>query len=449
MLTRLRQLLSPGQGPPLREVTASTGWYPLIVLTALNTVDEMDRVVLGVFSPNLKRYFDIGNTEVGAVVALQVFAVIVFAVPIGYLGTKMDRPRILRWSAGIWALFSVSTAFALKIPLFLLTRFGAGVSRASVEPVGRSLLTDYYPPNGWNRVLAFHTAGTPLGLVLGPALAGIIGVLATGDGKWRWAFGLLAVPTAVVLLAARRLREPENQAIRSLTGAMLTVSGAPSDLGFMQATRRLLRIRTFRRQVFGIGVLGFALIGFLAFINILLDEEFGVGEGGRGLIGVGLASANLLGTIVGGNVGERVFERSPKRTVSLIGLGLAVYTIVAAVGVFMPNLWLFLPIQWVALLFVSVIAAPLYAALSSVTPPRLRPLMFSLLGICIALFGGMAGGIFVGAVADATNVRIGLASIAPFGVIGGLLMARGAATIEDDIALIEHDPMVEALRNAS
>src|SRR3712207_2803830 len=68
VLARLRALLSPGSGPPMRELGAETGWYPLAVLFAFNLVDELDRVVLGVFAPNIKRYFDIDNTTIGALV---------------------------------------------------------------------------------------------------------------------------------------------------------------------------------------------------------------------------------------------------------------------------------------------------------------------------------------------------------------------------------------------
>ena len=124
------------------------------------------------FGPNIKRYFDIGNTELGALVGAQVLAIIMLGVPVGYMGTKIDRDRILRWSAAIWSVFSFATAFAIKLPLMFLTRLGSGVSKASVDPVGKSLLTDYYPPQGWNRILAIHNAANPLGGMLGPLLAG-------------------------------------------------------------------------------------------------------------------------------------------------------------------------------------------------------------------------------------------------------------------------------------
>ena len=334
MRGRLRDLLSPGSGPPFRDIVRTGGWYPLAVLTGLNAVDELERAVLGVFGPNIKRYFGIDNATLGAIVGVQVLAVVLLAVPVGYLGTKIDRARILRWSVAIWSMFSVAIAFAVTLPLFFLGVFGIGVSKSSSEPVGKSLLTDYYPPMGWNRVLAVHSAANPLGQLLGPAFAAIIALFVAGDGVWRVAFPLLAIPSVLMLIAAQKLREPENQMVRGLTGGMITVTGAPSDLPFRDAVRTLVRIPTFKRQLIGIGILGFGLVGMLTFFNLFLEEEYGVSEAGRGVIGVIIATAALLGTLIGGNVGERIFATSPRRAVQVVGLSIAGFSV--AVGGAVP-----------------------------------------------------------------------------------------------------------------
>jgi MFS family permease len=451
MRGRLRDLLSPGSGPPFRDIVRTGGWYPLAVIVGLNTVDELERAVLGVFGPNIKRYFGIDNATLGAIVGVQVLAVVLFAVPVGYLGTKIDRARILRWSVAIWTVFSVVIAWAVYLPLFFLGVFGIGVARSSSEPVGKSLLTDYYPPMGWNRVLAAHSAANPLGSMLGPAFAALIALFVAGDGVWRVAFPLLAIPSVLMLIAARKLREPENQMVRGLTGGMITVTGAPSDLPFRAAVRRLVRIPTFKRQLVGIGILGFGLVGMLTFFNLFLEEQYDIDETGRGVIGVIIASASLLGTVIGGNVGERIFAANPRRAIEVVGFSIAGFSLAVGAAVFLPNVWVFVPAAWVGVLALAIGTAPLYAVLSAICSPRLRPLMFSLLGVFIALFGGITGGIVVGLIADATSVRIGLATLAPTGVIGGLLMMRGRATVDADIAVVEaeirDDPLAQILKN--
>ncbi len=430
----VRRLLWPGDGPPLREIAQTAGRYPLVILTVLNTVDELDRAVLGVFAPNLRRYFGINNTALGAIVGVQLALIILAAVPIGYWATRINRARLLRWSAAIWGVFSTATTFAITMPFFIITRIGASIGKASVEPVGKAFLADQYPPQGWNRVFAIHNAANPLGNILGPLIAAAIGLVATGDDVWRWAFPILTIPTFAALVAARRLKETESQMAKGFLAATVTATGAPKGEGFIPSVRRLVRIPTFRHQLVGIGVLGFGLVGILAFGSVFYEDVHGIEEAGRGVIFGILGVANLLGTLLGGSVGERLFQRSPARCVYLIGGGIAAFSVVIAGSVFIPSLPITVFVQWFAVIAVSIAGAPLAAVLSAISPPLLRPLMFSLLGLCIALFGGVLGGVIVGAIADAVNIQVALATLAPFGMIGGLLMTRGARTVDADIA---------------
>ena len=421
-------------GPSLREVTAGPGWYPLVILTTLNVVDELDRGILAVFAPEIKSYFDINDTMLGAVVGIQVALTIIAAVPIGYLATRVDRARMLRWSAAAWTVVSAATALCVRLPAFLIVRLFAGIGRAAVEPVGKAMLADTYPPTGWNRVFAVHNAANPVGGLLGPLLAAIIGVFVAGNGVWRVAFPVLAIPTVITIIAARRFRETDQQMAKQFIGGTTTITGAPKGSGFRDSVGQLTCIPTFRALVVGVGVLGFALVGVLPFASLLYEEEYGVGEGGRGIILAVLATANLVGTLAGGPIGEKLFAQSPRRSTNLVGVGISAFCLALAVSVQFKSIVVVVALQWLAVLCVSVTTAPLTSVLSAISPPRLRPLMFSLLGFCIALFGGIFGAVLVGAISDATNIKTALTCTLPFGVAGGLLMARAAKHVDADIA---------------
>ena len=422
--------------PRLRQVVGATGWYPLTILFALNLVDELDRAVMTVFAPNIRRYFDISNAALGGIVGLQVALVILVSVPLGYLGTRVDRARLLRASAAAWAACSALTAFAVRIPLFVVARIGTGMGKASVEPVGRSLLADLYPPHGWNRIFAVHAAANPLGNVIGPLLAGAVGVAVAGDGAWRWAFPILAAPSLVALVASRHLTDAGERHVKTVEDTELLAAATRSDLRLGEAVARVMRIPTFARQTVAIGVLGFALVGLGVFSSVLYEDEFGVSEGGRGAILAFLATGSFVGYLVGGPIGERVFRRDPKAAIRLIAAGIVGFSLLIAFSVALPSIGLVVAFQWLALAGVAVAVSPLNTVLSSISVPALRPLVFSLLGLYVALFGGVLGGVLVGAVADAHGIRWGIASIAPFGVLGGALMLRSIATVEGDIAAV-------------
>jgi ABC-type branched-subunit amino acid transport system ATPase component/predicted MFS family arabinose efflux permease len=453
-LPPLRELLARPDGPSLRRIGRQAGWYPLVALTLLNLVDELDRAVMAVMAPNIRRTFDISNAQLGLIVGLQVAAVLLLAVPIGYIGVRFDRSRLLRWSAAVWGAFSMATAAVAKLPWFVATRIGTGVGKASVDPVGKSLLTDTYPSTAWGRVLAVHGSANSLGGVVGPLMAGAVGVAVAGDGVWRWAMVVLTVPTFVALVLARRLREPPASAVRSYAGTRASEAEADTDThavkhqSFRRSLRRVTNIPTFQRQIVGIGVLGFSLVGVAVFGSILYEDAYGVGEGGRGVIAAILATGGFLGTAVGGRVGERIFAADPRAAVRLVGLAIAAFGVVIGIGVYMPWVWLMVAVLWVAVFAGSIAVSPLNVALGAISPPHLRPLMFSMLGLYVALFGGVGGSLLVGLIADAAGIRAGMVSLLPFGLIGGLVMASGASTVEDDMAAVERELRDDEARRA-
>jgi ABC-type branched-subunit amino acid transport system ATPase component/predicted MFS family arabinose efflux permease len=457
-LPPLRELLARPEGPSLRRIGRQAGWYPLVVLTLLNLVDELDRAVMGVMAPNIRRTFDISNAQLGLIVGLQVVAVLLLAVPIGWVGVRFDRAKLLRWSAVVWGAFAMATAAVVRLPWFIATRIGAGVGKASVDPVGKSLLTDTYPSHAWGRVLAVHGSANSLGGVIGPLMAGAVAVVVAGDGDgvWRWAMVALTVPTFAALVLARKLREPKAETVTSYAGTRASdsdtrASDADADAkhqSFRRSLRRVTNIPTFQRQLVGIGVLGFSLVGVAVFGSILYEEAYGVGEGGRGVIAAILATGGFLGTAIGGRVGERIFAADPQAAVRLVGLSIAAFGVVIGIGVYMPWVWLMVAVLWLAVFAGSIAVSPLNVALGAISPPRLRPLMFSMLGLYVALFGGVGGSVLVGLIADAAGIRAGMLSLLPFGLVGGLVMASGAATVEEDMAAVERELRDQAARRS-
>ena len=93
---------------------------------------------------------------------------------------------------------------------------------------------------------------------------------------------------------------------------------------------------TFRRQMVGMGALGFATIGFLPFLSLYLEKGLHVGEAMRGVIVAVLATATLLGTLIGGRLGERAFQRSPAVACRLVGMSLLCFGAITTVALLVP-----------------------------------------------------------------------------------------------------------------
>jgi ABC-type branched-subunit amino acid transport system ATPase component len=277
--------------------------------------------------------------------------------------------------------------------------------------------------------------------IVGPLLAGGIAAAAGGAAGWRWSFIALSVPSVIAGLYALRLREPARGAHerRSLgTEASDETSDAPQ-IPLGTAVRRLNQIKTLRYLYVGIGVLGFGLIAGGTLLSLYFEEQWNVGELGRGAIFSIMGIGTAVGLVVGGVGGDRLFRRDPAWPVFLVGASIVGYSLVTAGAIWMPALWMVVTVLVISLIGVGAATAPLRQIVAAVAPPELRSLAFALLGIYIALYGGFAGGIIFGAISDATSPRVALTFLVVPGAIGGSLMAYGARFVRKDIALVVAD----------
>src|SRR5687767_2198297 len=199
--TRLRRVVE--QWRP-EAITLGGPVLPLGVLFGLNAVDELDRTAFAVLLPDIREHFGLSDAGALALVAASTIAVFLVEVPLSFYADRRNRVRIATAGAAFWALFSVGTGLAVSVAMLAAMRIGSGAGKAVVTPTHSSLLADYYEPTARVKVFSFHRLANSLGQIAGPLIAG---VLAAFFG-WRLPFLLFALPTAVFVILALRLREP-------------------------------------------------------------------------------------------------------------------------------------------------------------------------------------------------------------------------------------------------
>ena len=263
-----RTNLAAGGTTNLRSALTLYGALPLVLLTILNLVDELDRVAMVTLGPEIQDAFHLSDAALGALAGIGGLLTVAASVPLAVLGDRRRRLPIVGVSALLWAAFAGITGMARNVGQLATARLLSGLGKGSIEPVHTSLLSDWYPIGARGRVLAFHRAANPLGGVVGPLLAGGIAAVA----GWRWAF-IAAVPLTVVpALMAMALREPkrgqheEAVVVGETAAAEVDVPRVPVGT----AIRRLMDIQSLRYMYIGIGVLGFAVVGAPVIITLLL-----------------------------------------------------------------------------------------------------------------------------------------------------------------------------------
>ncbi len=192
----------------LREGLARGGLFTFVVLTLLNSLDELEQAALSVLAPDIRDTFGIGNGVIVFTSAIAGATLVLGALPMGWLADRYRRGPIVGLSSlALGALVMVS-GLATNAFSFFCCRFGVGFAKSNTIPVHGSILADTYPIGVRGRI-----SGTTFGLglaiaAMSPILVGGIADLAGGVEGWRWAYLVLGVPVFVMAVLAFRIPEP-------------------------------------------------------------------------------------------------------------------------------------------------------------------------------------------------------------------------------------------------
>lgn len=426
-----------GEEMQLGAVLKAGGALMLTTLFLVNLLDEFDRAAFAVLGADIQKSLSLSDTQLGLVAAIGGLVAFVGAIPLGYLADRGKRTRLLFVCMSMWAVFATLTSAVQSVLHLVLARIGTGLGKASDGPVQRSMLSDTYPLGGRTRVFAVHYLASPIGAALGPLIAGVTAALVGGEYGWRWAFVVIALPAVGVLFLVARLKEPargQNEQMAVL-GAATEADDTELPIKVGAAFAALKKIKTYYWFMAGLGVLGFAIVSAPIYINLILEDRFGLGPAGRGGLAAISGVGSIGGLLIGGRTGERFMRESPERAARLAGLGLATLGITMPLSVFMPNIALYSVVAAFGSFSVSLAIIPAMSMVAAVTPYRLRSMGFALSGVYLSLIGGVGGAVLVGGLSDAYGQQVAiLLVVPPAAFLGGGLIRHGGRFVCDDLA---------------
>ena len=284
------------------------------------------------------------------------------------------------------------------------------------------------------------------GRALAPLIAGGIAGAFAGGESWRWVFWIVGIAGIPVALLTARLREPRRgrNEMRAVLGEELAEAPDEIPISLAVAFERLRRIRTFYFFLLGLAALGFALFTVPLFVNLILEDEFGLSAFERGLIGSSVIVPGLvLITVVGRRI-DRIFRTNPPRTMIFIGSLVAAFGVFIVVAVLMPSVVLLAVFYAIGVGCAQAAFAVFQAPLASVIPYRLRSRGVAMIGVYIFVFGSFFGAVLTGLIADAIGREAAVVIIVlPSTLIGGGLIAYGGRYIRRDISLAVEELLEE------
>jgi MFS family permease len=195
------------------------GYYVLGVLMMVYALNFLDRQLITILAPDLKRDLGISDADFGFLygTAFGVFYA-VFGIPLGKLADHWSRVRLLAIGLALWSTMTALSGAARNFGQLGAARIGVGVGEATASPCAYSLISDYFPPHRRALALAVYSCGLYLGggisLYFGsniavewnarfPAGTGPLGLVG-----WQAAFLIMGIPGLLLSILVATLREP-------------------------------------------------------------------------------------------------------------------------------------------------------------------------------------------------------------------------------------------------
>jgi MFS family permease len=384
------------------------------VLSVINLLNYLDRYILPSVMAKVQSEFHLNDTQ-GGLLATTFMAVYMIASPIGgYLGDRVPRRFLIAGAVAIWSLATIGSGLASSFVFLLVARAMTGVGEAGYGTVAPPLISDLFKKENRSRMLAYFYTAMPLGAALGFTLGGEIGE----KHSWQMAFYIGGAPGILLAIAALFLPEPKRGAMDDEAPA----EHPPLALGF----KKLLTNGPFLIATAGLTLMTFSIGGLSMWMPKFLETERGFASSEAGhFLGVTTVIGGLVGTLVGGRLGDVLEKRKMGGSVMMSGVGLllaAPLMVGAALATSRPMLWACL---LGAQFFIFLNNGPLNAAIVNHVPTTIRAFAFGLNVFTIHAFGDAASPTLIGVISDHSSLATAILLNAVPVALGGFVLLAG------------------------
>jgi MFS family permease len=399
--------------------------WPLFVLTMVSVSNYLDRSLLGLALPAIKRELGSSDTVLGLVSGLAfILFYSLLGIPIAWAADRMSRRNIIAMGLTVWSVMTACTGFIANIGQLAVVRLLMGAGEACGTAPSNSIIADRFPPERRPLALALFGTASPIAYILFFPLAGWI----AQTRGWRTMFIAMGLPGLLLaLLLMLTVREP----VRT-TPPPPRLSLARSLLGDLGA---LFSNRCFAWIFAGVTLMGANVWASGAWTPSFFTRvhHLGVAEVAS-IIGPTRGFIGLFGILIGGVLIDRlpktrIYWRvalpaiacllaGPAEALFLLGDTHAAWLIGFALSSF----------------FMLIHQAPIFAAVVNIVGERRRALATAVVLLGASLIGDAVGPTAVGIINDLLAPRFGdeairysLLIVAATPVLAALCFLRAAS----------------------
>jgi len=368
----------------------------LLLLTALNFLNYIDRNVLYAVQPLIQHEFRLTDTQVGFLTSAFFVCYMVASPLITPLADRYSRRWIIALGAFVWSAATLLSAVTHNYDELLLRHVIVGIGEATFVAISPALLADLYPEQIRGRVMGLFYLATPVGSALGYIVGGYLG----HRYGWRAPFMISALPGFVLGAAVLGLREPARGASDHVAESFERGS-----------LRGLLHNKAYWTITLGGAMMTFAIGGLQVWMPTFLVRVRQLPlERANTIFGVMTVVSGTVATLLGGWIGDRLLRRTPAayQLVSGVGMALAIPAIVIAIYNHGPAMF---PAIFIGEFFLLLNTAPLNAAMVNSVSARIRATALAINVFTIHLLGDAFSPTLIGAISDRSSLETGLTSM--------------------------------------
>lgn len=380
----------------------SASW-PLALLTLISVFNYLDRSLLGLALPMVKKEFGSSDAVLGLVSGLAfILLYSVAGLPIAWAADRFNRRNIIAAGLAFWSLMTMLTGAVSSIIGLAAARFLMGAGEACALPPANSMIADLFHPRRRSLALAiFGTANSIAFMVFYP----LAGWIAQAHG-WRAMFVAMGAPGILVaLLLLLTVREPVRRSAppQRVGSTFASISG---DLRDLFANAR------FRWIFAGVTLMGANVWAssawtptFFARVHHMTVAQVGATVGPvRGIIGA-------VGILAGGLLIDRLPAARANLRILLPALACLLTGPAEAVFLLGDNHAVWFAGFVIASLLSLIHQAPIYAATVNAVAAHQRALAIAVILVGASFVGNVIGPSAIGFLNDALKPSFGEAAI--------------------------------------
>jgi EmrB/QacA subfamily drug resistance transporter len=177
----------------------------LLVLCLSLLVVVIDNTILNTALPTLARVLHAGTSSLQWITDAYALCFAALLIPAGALGDRFGRRRALLAGLTVFALGSITAAFAPGTAVLIVARVVMGFGAAFVMPATLSILNAVFPRDERAQAIATWSAVAGVGIVIGPTVGGLL-----LSHFWWGSVFLLNVPLVAVAIGGVAITVPET-----------------------------------------------------------------------------------------------------------------------------------------------------------------------------------------------------------------------------------------------